>query len=110
MAKDKINVYTHTSSSSTLLLTSVLILDQEIGNTITYSKQNQVTSWTCTCTCMYTCVYRCYGYNRKYIAMLLVTEGTVNNEFPESQPEWSPGPVGGALPHPQHCERERGEE
>ena len=42
--------------------------------------------------------------------MLLVTEGTVNNEFPESQPEWSPRPVGGALPHPQHGERERGEE
>ena len=47
------------------------------------------------------------SYNRKYIAMLLVTEGTVNNKFPESQPEWSPGPVGGALPHD---ERERGEE
>ena len=42
--------------------------------------------------------------------MLLVTENTVNNELPDSQPEWSSGPVGVALPHTPEGERERGEQ
>lgn len=42
--------------------------------------------------------------------MLFVTENTVNEKFPNSQPEWCPRPVGVALPHTPQREGERGEQ
>lgn len=55
----------------------------------------------CHITVMLTSIKRGYGYNGKHIAMLRVAKSTVNNKLPDCQPEGSPGPVGGALPHPQ---------